>query len=100
MYNKSKQTFNYMGANNMKEFSTMINRKNTNSFKWDRIKQIFATKDDDVLPMWVADMDFPAPKEVNEAIIERAQHGIYGYTYIADQIKTNVTDWLQNRHDW
>ncbi|NLI68347.1 MAG: pyridoxal phosphate-dependent aminotransferase [Bacilli bacterium] len=84
----------------MDEFKTFINRKNTNSMKWDQVKRVFQTDDDDVLPLWVADMDFPAPKEVNDALIERARHGIYGYTFIDDSIKQNVANWLQKRHGW
>lgn len=84
----------------MNEFSKVIDRKQTNSIKWDQIKEVFQTDSDDVLPMWIADMDFPAPKEVNDAIIERAKHGIYGYTFIDDDIRQNVSSWLKNRHDW
>lgn len=84
----------------MDEFSTVINRKQTNSMKWDQVKEVFQTDDDNLLPLWVADMDFPAPKEVNDALIERAKHGIYGYTFIDDSIKANVVNWLEKRHDW
>src|SRR5699024_6588197 len=55
---------------------------------------------EDVLPMWVADMDFKAPKQVNEALKERAEHGIYGYTVIDDGIKNSVVDWVRYKHDW
>src|SRR5699024_10069767 len=84
----------------MNEFFNVKNRKGTNSIKWDQTNQVFNTDDDDVLPMWIADMDFPAPDKVNEAIIERAEHGIYGYTFIDDATKENVTSWLKNHHDW
>ncbi len=55
---------------------------------------------DDVLPMWVADMDFKAPEAVNQALIQRAEHGIYGYTVIDEDVTSSVTDWLKNRHGW
>lgn len=84
----------------MDGFSTFIDRKNTNSMKWDQIKQVFHTDLDDVLPLWVADMDFPAPNEINDALIERAKHGIYGYTFIDDSIKNNVINWINKRHHW
>lgn len=84
----------------MDEFSIIKNRKGTNSIKWDQTKQVFNTDADDVLPMWIADMDFPAPNKVNEAIIERAKHGIYGYTFIDEPTRENVTSWLKKRHDW
>lgn len=84
----------------MDEFSHIKNRKKTNSVKWDQIEEVFQTNNKDVLPMWIADMDFPAPNEVNKALIDRAKHGIYGYTFIDDDIKKNVTDWLAKRHQW
>src|SRR5699024_783116 len=84
----------------MEEFLKVRNRRGTDSFKWDQAKEVFQTESDDILPMWVADMDFPAPKVVNEAIIERAQHGIYGYTFINDSVYEAVTNWLQAHHNW
>lgn len=83
---------------NSMDFQTVYNRKNTHSFKWDNLQAIFKT--DDILPMWVADMDFKAPKEVNDAIINHAKHGIYGYTIIDDSIKGLVIDWVKKRHHW
>jgi len=82
----------------MADFQTVYNRKNTRSFKWDHLEAVFETED--VLPMWVADMDFKAPKQVNEALKERAEHGIYGYTVIDDGIKNSVVDWVRYKHDW
>lgn len=80
----------------MTEFNEIHNRYHTLSMKWDNKKNIFHS--DDVLPMWVADMDFKAPNAVNQALKERAEHGIYGYTFISDDIRTNVKNWLENRH--
>lgn len=82
----------------MNEFNTVYNRNNTKSLKWDNVQAIFQA--DDVLPMWVADMDFKAPEAVNQALIERAEHGIYGYTIIGDDIRTNVSQWINKRHQW
>src|SRR5699024_6197601 len=48
----------------------------------------------------VADMDFKAPKEVNDALKERAEHGIYGYTVINDDIKKSVVNWVNYKHNW
>src|SRR5690625_2862903 len=80
------------------DFQIIYDRKNTHSFKWDHVKTIFNT--DDILPMWVADMDFKAPQAVNDALKERAEHGIYGYTIINDRIKKLVTNWVQKKHLW
>src|SRR5690625_176932 len=82
----------------MKEFNTVYNRDNTKSLKWDNIQTVFQA--DDILPMWVADMDFKAPEVVNQALKERTEHGIYGYTIIDDTIKSNVSKWLKKRHQW
>lgn len=87
-----------MEGNNMTHFTEIINRTGTRSFKWDHRKAIFHT--DDVLPMWVADMDFRAPNAVNEALKERAEHGVYGYTVIDDEVKKSVIDWVQYKHHW
>lgn len=82
----------------MGSFDTWHDRKNTRSVKWDMLKNVFNT--DDVIPMWVADMDFQAPQAVNDALIERAQHGFYGYTVIDGDVKKAVSQWLQKRHNW
>ncbi|SHG87370.1 MalY/PatB family protein [Ornithinibacillus halophilus] len=82
----------------MGNFETVHERKNTRSVKWDLLHAVFQTED--VLPMWVADMDFKAPEEVNNAIIERAKHGIYGYTVLDEKVKQSVVNWLSNRHNW
>ncbi|RFA36965.1 cystathionine beta-lyase [Virgibacillus dokdonensis] len=82
----------------MSIFEEQHSRKNTRSVKWDMLKPIFQT--DDVLPMWVADMDFRAPEQVNEALIERSKHGIYGYTIVDDAVKYSVVKWIHRRHYW
>ncbi|SHH78049.1 MalY/PatB family protein [Virgibacillus chiguensis] len=82
----------------MSIFEEQHSRKNTRSVKWDMLKPVFQT--DDVLPMWVADMDFRAPEQVNEALIERSKHGIYGYTIVDDAVKDSVVKWIHRRHHW
>ncbi|WP_085991488.1 MalY/PatB family protein [Oceanobacillus senegalensis] len=82
----------------MSIFEEVHDRLNTRSVKWDMRKVIFQTED--VLPMWVADMDFKAPKEVNEALIKRAEHGIYGYTVVDNEVKDTIVNWMKSRHDW
>lgn len=82
----------------MSNFQTVHHRQETHSMKWDRLEAIFNSEE--VLPMWVADMDFKAPEAVNEVLKERAAHGIYGYTVISDDMKTNVSNWIQDKHQW
>ncbi|MFC4023699.1 MalY/PatB family protein [Oceanobacillus longus] len=79
-------------------FDELYERRNTRSVKWDLLQEVFQS--DDVLPMWVADMDFKAPDEVNDALVKRAQHGIYGYTVIDDDVSDSILNWLQKRHQW
>lgn len=80
------------------QFNQIQSRINTRSIKWDLMEVVF--KQEDLLPMWIADMDFQAPVEINEAIIDRAEHGIYGYTAIDPTLKAQITSWLKRRHDW
>ncbi|MCG5104059.1 MalY/PatB family protein [Oceanobacillus alkalisoli] len=82
----------------MGNFDENIDRKNTNSVKWDLAETLFESPD--VIPMWVADMDFKTPKEVNEALMERAHHGVYGYTIADDELKASIVDWNKQRHQW
>lgn len=82
----------------MTNFNHVYDRKNTRSVKWDALKSVFNT--DNILPMWVADMDFQAPEVINHAIIERAKHGIYGYTTIDENIEDAIMNWLKERHAW
>src|SRR5699024_7869686 len=82
----------------MTKFERVHKRENTYSYKWDFLNETFQT--DDVLPMWVADMDFQAPEAVNQVIKERANHGFYGYTVIDDSIKESVINWVKRRHKW
>lgn len=74
------------------DFDKIISRKGTNSCKWDSI----AT--DDILPMWVADMDFQTAPAIIEAIQRRVSHGIFGYTHVPDNYYHAVTDWFKRRH--
>lgn len=80
------------------DFGQIINRENTLSVKWGLTKEVFGTSD--VLPMWVADMDFLPPVEVKEAIQEKVDHGIFGYTYTSSSTADSIREWLQNRHSW
>src|SRR5699024_4375829 len=55
---------------------------------------------DDILPMWVADMDFKAPQAVNNALIKQAEHGIYGYTFTDSKVRDSIVHWIKKRFDW
>lgn len=75
-----------------------INRKGTHSVKWDEAKQKFGT--DDLLPLWVADMDLASPLCVQKAMIKRASHPLYGYTVYPDGYYESIQNWMQNRFNW
>lgn len=76
----------------------VIARDGTASVKYDGRAAYFGTAD--VLPMWVADMDFAAPEAVSQALLERAAHPIYGYSFFPESLYTALMDWLQQRHGW
>ena len=71
-------------------FDQVINRRNTNSLKWD-VKE-------NELPMWVADMDFETAPEIQEAIQKRAAHGIFGYSILPDEWYEAYIGWWERRH--
>ena len=79
-------------------FDEVIDRTNYHSVKWDELETTFGAKD--VLPMWVADMEFRSPKPVIEAIKKAAEHGIYGYTSRPDSYYKAIIDWMERRHNW
>ncbi|MDX9881473.1 MAG: PatB family C-S lyase [Prolixibacteraceae bacterium] len=80
------------------DFDELINREGTNSVKYDGRPHFFGQKD--VLPLWVADMDFKAPDFIVEAIRSRAQHEIYGYTFRPESYNEAIVHWLKTRHNW
>lgn len=79
-------------------FDEEIRRKGTNSIKWDFTDKFLGAKD--VLPMWVADMDFKVPDPVINAIKRRAKHGIYGYTGRSESYYDAIINWMKIRHNW
>ncbi|KAA6352418.1 Cystathionine beta-lyase PatB [termite gut metagenome] len=75
-------------------FDKIIPRRHTHSSKWD------SAKDDTILPMWVADMDFMTAPPVIEALIKRAQYGIFGYTKVPDAYYEAITGWFSRRYSF
>ena len=71
-----------------------VERKNTNSTKWDLLGERFG--DPDLLPIWVADMEFKAPDSVISALTERVQHGAYGYSFIPDTYYNTYSKWMED----
>lgn len=75
------------------DFDKTIDRRATNSYKWD-------SAPDGVLPMWVADMDFRTAPAIIDALQKRVAHGIFGYTRVPDAYYDAVTSWFSRRHGW
>ena len=75
-------------------FDEPIDRRGTSCVKWDESPSA------DVIPMWVADMDFPVAPAIHEAIKKRAEHSIFGYTIVEEDYYEAVTSWFLRRHQW
>ena len=75
-------------------FDERIDRRGTGCVKWDM------APDKDVLPLWVADMDFRAAPAILEAVKKRAEHGVFGYTVVEDDYYDAVISWFRRRHQW
>ncbi len=80
------------------DFDQVCDRRNTNCSKWDNVATLFGR--DDVIPMWVADMDFPAAKPIVEAVRRRAEHEFFGYTEAGDNIVGSVVERMKRKFDW
>ena len=80
------------------DFNEIIDRRQTGCVKWDFNQRIFGRED--ILPLWVADMDFKAPQAVVDALVNRAKHGIYGYSDGMDGYYEGLIAWMEKRHDW
>ena len=80
------------------DFDRVVDRRHTDSLKYD-----FAVrrgKPEDVLPLWVADMDFPTSSCVLDAVKERVDHGIFGYTESGESYFDAAAEWMERRHGW
>ncbi|MBP3512244.1 MAG: pyridoxal phosphate-dependent aminotransferase [Prevotella sp.] len=75
-------------------FDELTERRGTGSYKWDEAGA------DDVIPMWVADMDFRTAPPVVEALRRRVEHGVFGYTLVPERYYDAVISWFARRHGW
>ena len=76
------------------DFDEIINRRHTHSVKWDFCPS------DDVIPMWVADMDFKAAPCIIDALKERLEHGVFGYANVPEEFYDSIINWFSRRHNW
>lgn len=79
-------------------FDKIINRKGTNCLKYDYAVE--RGKPADVLPLWVADMDFTVSEEITKSLHAAVDHGIYGYTQPKDAYYNAITNWMEKNHNW
>ncbi len=82
----------------MYNFDKKVKRAGTSSVKWDFRKEVFGTED--VLPMWVADMDFEIAPEIKKALADAAEFGVVGYTGKREEFYNAVQAWMKNEFDW
>ena len=75
------------------DFDKIINRRNTNCVKWDECAE-------GVIPMWVADMDFQVAPVITDALRQRVEHGVFGYTLVPDSYYEATINWFSRRHAW
>ncbi len=79
-------------------FDKIIERRGTSCEKWDGLKELFGQED--LIAMWVADMDFKSPPALIDAFKKRVEHGIFGYTYRTQDYYEAIINWLKKRHNF
>ncbi|MGE7983588.1 MalY/PatB family protein [Solibacillus sp. NPDC093137] len=85
----------------MSIFNKVHERRSSASVKWDMMNVVYNLKDTtELLPMWVADMDFPPPAALTEALKTRLEHPIFGYTFADNDVKNAIVHWYSTRHQW
>ena len=82
------------------DFDEVIDRRGTHSSKWDTMEELYGVSPDSGLSMWVADMDFRAPKIIQEKLHGINSHGIYGYYGDHKEYNNSIKWWMKNRHNW
>lgn len=85
-------------ASDPDNFDRIVSRTGSSCVKYDGRQSMFGKAD--VVPAWIADMDFATPSVITEALIERAKHPIYGYTLFPDNLYEATIDWMRRRHGW
>lgn len=79
-------------------FDEVIERRGTNCVKFDQLKERFG--DENLIPLWVADMDFRTPDFIVDAIRKRCDHEVFGYTYAPDAYYESILNWVRYKYDW
>ena len=82
------------------DFDELIDRRGTGCVKWDERPDAAVNPSLDLIPLWVADMDFKAAPAILEAVRKRAEHGVFGYTVVEEDYYEAVISWFKRRHHW
>ena len=83
------------------EFRSITRRRGSGSYKWDAVPPFPVSGDgDDIIPMWVADMDFRVAPFIIEALRKRVDHGIFGYTSVPESFYRSTIGWFSKYHGW
>ena len=77
------------------DFDNVVNRRGTNCYKWDD-----GAMPEDIIPMWVADMDFSVAPEIQRALKDRVEHGVFGYAMVPESYYEAIISWFGRRHNW
>ena len=80
------------------DFDEIVQRKHTDCLKYDNVKEMFGTEE--ILPMWIADMDFRTPDFIVDAIRNRLSHELLGYSYICKRWRPAIQSWVSRRYGW
>lgn len=79
-------------------FDEVVDRRNSDCFKWDTLETAYGDKD--ILPMWVADMDFKSPVEILDSLKDRVDHGVLGYNFRSSSYYDSIINWVKTRYNW
>ncbi len=80
------------------DFDKIVDRSGSGDLKHEVLQERYGRSD--LLPLWVADMDFETPHFITEALRQRLEHSLFGYTVVPDALWTSITQWIQDHHQW
>ena len=80
------------------DFDKIVDRRGTGALKLDVLKERYGRAD--LTPLWVADMDFETPSFITDALKQRLEHSLFGYTVEPDDYRPAIIDWIRDHHGW
>ncbi len=82
----------------MSQFEEKVNRKGTDSIKYDALKERYGSSD--LQPLWIADMDFKTPDFIVDEVVEKTKESLFGYSFISDEVYNSLISWQKRRNEW